>query len=72
MILFAAAERMYTGLFFPNRTHQKKKNSVIRNSLNFLASPMRFERTTYRLGGGCSVQLSYGDSALIIQRFPVL
>ena len=21
---------------------------------------MRFERTTFRLGGGCSIQLSYG------------
>lgn len=26
-----------------------------------MASPGRFERLTYRLGGGCSIQLSYGD-----------
>jgi hypothetical protein len=25
-----------------------------------MAAPARFERTTYRLGGGCSIQLSYG------------
>ncbi len=25
-----------------------------------VAAPARFERTTYRLGGGCSILLSYG------------
>ncbi len=25
-----------------------------------MVTPARFERTTYRLGGGCSIQLSYG------------
>ena len=27
-----------------------------------MVTPARFERTTYRLGGGCSIQLSYGAS----------
>ena len=27
----------------------------------FLAFPRRFERPTYRLGGGCSILLSYGN-----------
>ena len=26
-----------------------------------LASPARFERAAFRLGGGCSILLSYGD-----------
>ena len=26
----------------------------------FLARPARFERTAFRLGGGCSILLSYG------------
>ncbi len=25
-----------------------------------MVTPARFERTTYRLGGGCSILLSYG------------
>ena len=28
-----------------------------------MASPRRFERLTPSLGGKCSIQLSYGDSA---------
>ncbi len=27
-----------------------------------MVTPARFERTTYRLGGGCSILLSYGAS----------
>ena len=29
-----------------------------------MASPRRFERPTLRLGGECSIQLSYGDLML--------
>ncbi len=29
-----------------------------------MAAPARFERTTYRLGGGCSILLSYGASEI--------
>ena len=31
----------------------------------WLALPARFERATFRLGGGCSIQLSYGDTMLV-------
>ncbi len=31
-----------------------------------VASPARFERATFRLGGGCSILLSYGDICHII------
>ena len=32
-----------------------------------MASPARFERATFRLGGGCSIQLSYGDMHIQIE-----
>ena len=31
-----------------------------------VARPARFERTTVRLEGGCSIQLSYGRSRLTV------
>ncbi len=31
-----------------------------------MASPRRFERPTLRLGGECSIQLSYGDMLCIL------
>ena len=30
-----------------------------------LALPARFERATFRLGGGCSILLSYGSKCLL-------
>ena len=34
-----------------------------------LASPARLERAAFRLGGGCSIQLSYGDVSLLFYAF---
>ena len=33
--------------------------------------PTRFERMTYRLGGGCSIQLSYGSTFLITLNYEI-
>ena len=31
-----------------------------------MASPARFERAAFRLGGGCSIRLSYGDNYTLL------
>ena len=38
-----------------------KKDGGGKTTTIFLASPARFERATFRLGGGRSILLSYGD-----------
>ena len=43
---------------FKSPTDTKKSGMAIAIPL-FLARLMRFERTTFRLGGGCSILLSY-------------
>lgn len=40
---------------------QKPENGCF---TGFLASPARFERAAFRLGGGCSILLSYGSIAI--------
>ncbi len=46
---------------FPSRSKNKNSHrSEDPVAVFILAAPARFERTTYRLGGGCSIQLSYG------------
>ncbi len=37
-----------------------------------MVTPARFERTTYRLGGGCSILLSYGARSLPIAQRVIL
>ena len=37
-----------------------------------MAPSTRFERVTYRLGGDCSIQLSYEGVAELYQRFLVI
>ncbi len=38
----------------------KTKNRQQKEAVGFLARPARFERATFRLGGGRSILLSYG------------
>ncbi len=38
----------------------KQPPTNTRKWLFYMAAPGRFERPAYRLGGGCSIQLSYG------------
>lgn len=50
-----------------NQLDGKTEEKICRNKRNsrrmtaVLASPARFERATFRLGGGRSILLSYGD-----------
>ena len=50
-----------------NQLDRKTEEKICRNKRNsrrmtaVLASPARFERATFRLGGGRSILLSYGD-----------
>lgn len=57
-----------SGSFWKAHTVQIKKEGLkTQETLNFqpfMASPGRFERPTFRLGGECSILLSYGDKYL--------
>ena len=37
-------------------------------ALNYMVSQGRFERPTFPLGGGCSIQLSYWDKCQMLTR----
>ena len=41
-------------------THKATATHIIRKWLFYMVAPGRFERPAYRLGGGRSIQLSYG------------
>ena len=45
---------------------QEQPQSNLAKWLFLLAAPRRFERLAYRLGGGCSIQLSYGAVLIFI------
>ena len=50
------------------RNKNKKPQYISIEALVSLASPSRFERLTYCLGGNCSIQLSYGDKPPYFRR----
>lgn len=58
-------ERIYVCKKFKKKKKVKIKAVSNRETIE-LASSMRFELTTYRLGGDCSIQLSYEDIIVII------
>ena len=43
------------------RSHRTEGDEKDRHTGRSLASPARFERAAFRLGGECSILLSYGD-----------
>ena len=52
------------GSFFLLGGKENEKAGYVLDPAKYLmASPRRFERLTPSLGGKCSIQLSYGDSA---------
>ena len=62
------------GFFLGWPMHPAEKEITKSSRNNFvsaaLASPGRFERPTFRLGGGCSIQLSYGDRIAVLSERP--
>jgi hypothetical protein len=57
--LFQQHENQLDGKKLKKKICRNKRNS--RRMTAVLASPARFERATFRLGGGRSILLSYGD-----------
>ena len=43
---------------------KRKSTNLLPKFIDFLASPARFERAAFRLGGECSILLSYGDRGI--------
>lgn len=52
--------KKYPFIVIPDDGSENNKNAA-GCALPHLAFPGRLERLTYRLGGGCSIQLSYGN-----------
>lgn len=48
-------------MFHMKHIQKIRRKSLIVRSAADLPSPARFERAAFRLGGECSIQLSYGD-----------
>ena len=44
--------------------HKIRPENPVRTFRPDMALPARFERATFRLGGGCSILLSYGSIAI--------